>query len=141
MEQKLNQEIVDNTKLAEDVASKIHYQMNRQFLVKPLDPVMVTKEFSKPVSTKEAVKDDNGIEAVDYDNVETEVKEVESDFVRGIVLKVPHEYAARLTDDTYKPMDIKVGDIIILYKRSVQYFDLCRDTMIVAPYDVVAVEK
>ncbi len=44
-----------------------------------LDPIKVKKEFSKPVDVKPAKKDDNGVEAVDFD-VETGGKEVESDF-------------------------------------------------------------
>lgn len=130
----------ENTLLANDVAGKIHYTMLKQFLVKPLDPVMVTKEFSKPVTDKQAVKDENGVEAVDYDNVETEVKEVESDFRRGIVLKVPHEYEQRLNDDKWAPLPIKIGNVIVFKGRYGEYFDLCKDTMLVSQYDIVAVE-
>lgn len=136
-----NNEIVDNHKLAEDVSSKINYTMLRHFLVKPLDPVMVKKEFSKPVDTKEETVDKNGIKAVDYEKVETEVKEVESDYSKGVVLKVPHTYSVQLEHDTYAPMDIKVGDVVIYKATCAQYFDLCKDSQLIDIYQIVAVEK
>ena len=72
--------IMDQSQLAESIANKIEYSFTDAFLVKLLDPIKVKKEFSKPVDVKPAKKDDNGVEAVDFDKVETEVKEVESDF-------------------------------------------------------------
>jgi hypothetical protein len=66
--------IIDQSALAEDVSSKIEYTFIDRFLVKPLDVVKVKKTFTKPVSDKKPVVDENGIEAVDYDTVETEVK-------------------------------------------------------------------
>lgn len=135
-------EIVDNTLLAQDVASKIPYEMIKHFLVKPLDPVKVQKEFSKPVEKSQAQKDANNIAAIDYDEVTTEVKEVDADFRKGIVLKVPFDYTERLKDDKYAPIDIKVGDIVIFDSRSmIKYFDLCKDTMLIPAYDIVAIEQ
>ena len=136
-----NIEIVDNTLLAQDVADKINFSMTKFFLVKPLDPVMVKKEFSKPVSNSEPKKDDNGVEAVDYDTVETEVKEVESDYRKGIVLKVPYNYTQQMADEKFPAFAINVGDVIVFENRFLKYFDLCKDTMLVAPYDVIAKEK
>ena len=43
--------IIDQSPLAESLSEQIKYQFLDFFLVKPLDPVKVTKEFSKPVST------------------------------------------------------------------------------------------
>lgn len=131
---------MDQSQLANDLSGKIEYDFNREFLVKPLEPVMVKKEFSKPVAESEKpTKDENGIEAVDYKDVETEVKEVESDFKRGVVLKVPHEYKQQLEGDKYIPMDIKVGNVIV-YKYG-KWFDLLKDTQLVSTYDVVAVSR
>ena len=76
---------IDQSVLAQDISSKINYEFRSTFLVKPLDPVKVKKEFSKPVATDTAKKDENDVEAVDYDKVETEVKEVDSDYRTGIV--------------------------------------------------------
>lgn len=136
-----NTEIVDNVRLAEDVSKKINYEFTKDFLVKPLDPVMVKKEFSKPVEKTAAQKDANDIEAIDYDEVETEVKEVESDYNRGIVLKVPHSYTQQLADDKYAPMNIKVGDIVVFRSMTKRYFDLCKDTMLVNSYDIVGIVR
>lgn len=131
---------MDQSQLAKDLSDKIEYDFNREFLVKPLEPVMVKKEFSKPVAESEKpTKDENGIEAVDYKDVETEVKEVESDFKRGVVLKIPHEYKQQLEGDKYIPMDIKVGNVIVY--RYGKWFDLLKDTQLVSTYDVVAVSR
>ncbi|MBO5627919.1 MAG: hypothetical protein J5965_02425, partial [Aeriscardovia sp.] len=61
--------IMDQSELAQSVSENIKYQFLDFFLVKPLDPIKVTKEFSKPVSTGTPTKDKNGVEAQDFDNV------------------------------------------------------------------------
>ena len=86
------EEIMDQATLAEDVANKIKYDFFDYFLVKPLDPIKVKKEFSKPVSAGTPTEDANGIKAQDFDNVETEVKEVDSDYRKGVVIKRPAFY-------------------------------------------------
>lgn len=129
---------VDQSKLAGSVAEKIPYEFNKEFLVKPLPVEKVKKEFTIPVSTGKH-EDKNGIEANDFNEVKTEIKEVDSDFMKGIVLKVPYEYKRQLSDSKYHPIDIKQGDTLI-FKRSNRYFDLVKDTMIVAVYDIIAVE-
>ena len=131
------EKLIDQSQLAESVAEKIQYDFRDKFLVKPLDPIMVKKEFSKPVPTGESTKDENGVEAVDYDKVETEVKEVESDFKKGVVLKVPFTYSERMKDEKFKEMPIKVGDIIV-YSYG-KWFDIMKDTELVGMYDVIAV--
>lgn len=131
------EKLIDQSQLAESVAEKIQYDFRDKFLVKPLDPIMVKKEFSKPVPTGESTKDENGIEAVDYDKVETEVKEVESDFKKGVVLKVPFTYSERMKDEKFREMPIKVGDIIV-YSYG-KWFDIMKDTELVGMYDVIAV--
>ena len=60
-----NEQLMDQSQLAEDVAKKIRYEFKDKFLVKPLDPVMVKKEFTKLPENKQAVTDENNIEAVD----------------------------------------------------------------------------
>lgn len=131
------EKLIDQSQLAESVAEKIQYDFRDKFLVKPLDPIMVKKEFSKPVTSGESTKDENGIEAVDYDKVETEVIEVESDFKKGVVLKVPFTYSERMKDEKFREMPIKVGDIIV-YSYG-KWFDIMKDTELVGMYDVIAV--
>lgn len=139
--EEMNTMVVDQVQLAEDVSSKIKYEPVNKFLVKPLDPVMVTKEFSKPIAADQPKKDDNGIEAVDYTEVEKETKEVESDFRKGIVLKVPYSYQMRMNDDRYPEMKINVGDIIVYKAIQATWFDLLKDSQFVEPYAIYAVES
>ena len=112
------------------------------FLVKPLEPVKVKKKISEPVAKDtKPKKDKDGIEAVDYDDVKTEIKEVDSDFSRAVVLKLPYEYTHPYGDDKIQQMPIKVGDIVIYRSaRGAMYFDLLKDSQLVSLYDIVATE-
>ena len=131
--------IIDQSPLAESLSEQIKYQFLDFFLVKPLDPVNVKKEFSKPVSTGTPVKDANGVEAQDFDNVETEVKEVNSDYRRGIVLKRPLYYE---TEDSNRTLiSINIGDIVIFRDAAGLSFDLLKDSKLLRQYDILGVEK
>ena len=128
-------QIVDQTALAQDVSSKIKFEFRNQFLVKPLDQVMVEKEFSKPVPKSETT-DEDGIEATDYDEVEKEVKSVPSDYRKGVVLKIPYEFK---NEESNNP--IKIGDIIVYKEGTGRWFDLCKDTQLIDMYAVIGIEK
>ena len=133
------EKLIDQSVLAEDVANKIKYEFRDFFLVKPLDPVKVKKEFSTPVVKENAatsVKDD--IEAQDYDEVKTEVKEVDSDYRRGIVLKSPVWYP---TEEMKENEIIKTGDVVLFKDTAGMFFDLVKDSKIIRLYDIVAVER
>jgi hypothetical protein len=133
------EKIIDQSVLAEDVASKIPYEFRDFFLIKPLDPVKVKKEFSTPVVKENAatsVKDD--IEAQDYDEVKTEIKEVDSDYRRGIVLKSPVWYP---TEEMKENEVIKTGDVVLFKDTAGMFFDLVKDSKIIRLYDIVAVER
>lgn len=136
------EKIIDQTQLAEDLSSKIKYEFRQVFLVKPLEPVKVKKKISEPVvKDTKPKKDKNGIEAVDYDEVKTEIKEVDSDYTRAVVLKLPYEYTHPYDDIKMHQMPIKVGDIIIYKSRlGATYFDLLKDSQLVPLYDIVATE-
>lgn len=133
-----DKETIDQSVLAEDVASKIKYDFLDFFLVKPLDPIKVNKEFSKPVSTGTPVKDANGVEAQDFDNVETEVKEVNSDYRRGIVLKRPLHYNG--SDVVGTSSEIRVGNIVIFRDAAGLQFDLLKDSRLLRLYDILGIE-
>lgn len=134
--------IIDQSELANDVSSKIEYDFLDFFLIKPLDAIKVTKEFTKPVIENPAKKDENGVEAIDYDKVETEVKEVDSDFRKGVVLKVPTTYIAQLNNDKDNHLTkINVGDVIVFNERAGRYFDLLKDSRLIRLYDIVAIVK
>lgn len=95
----MEDKMIDQTQLAEDLSSKIKYEFRQMFLVKPLEPVKVKKKISEPVAKDtKPKKDKDGIEAVDYDEVKTEIKEVDSDFSRAVVLKLPYEYTHPYSD-------------------------------------------
>lgn len=113
-------------KVLETVVNGITWNMLKDVLVKPLAPIMVTKEFTEQIPNGKV--DENGFN--EYDT-QTETKEVESDWAIGIVLKIP----TNITDPQFK-----VGDTIAYNKKFAMYFDLVKDTQLVKPYDIVAVK-
>ena len=116
------QEKINQKPLAEDVSNKIKYEFFDSFLVKPLTPV----------------KDKNGIEATDYDKVKKEVKEVDSDYLTGIVLKVPYRYTKWMGNEkSYDLPPIHVGDTIFYKARHFEYFDLVKDSHLVRQFDII----
>ena len=127
----------DQTPLAESVSLKIEYNFLDNFLVKQLDPIKVKKEFSKPVSDNKPNVDENGIKAVDYDKIETEVKETDSDFRKGVIIKIPMSYERMET----KPYDFKIGDVVLFKDSRAGYFDLLKDSRLLNYYDIVAIAK
>ena len=136
------EKMIDQTQLAEDLSSKIKYEFKQMFLVKPLEPVKVKKKISEPVAKDtKPKKDKDGIEAVDYDDVKTEIKEVDSDFSRAVVLKLPYEYTHPYVDEKIQQMPIKVGDIVIFKSYGSKHFDLFKDSKIISLYDIIAVEN
>mgnify|MGYP006953403150 CR=1 FL=1 len=102
-------------KVLETVVNGLEYSFEKDILVKPLTPIMVTKEYTEQIPTGE--KDEEGFNKYE---VKTHTKEVESDFAKG-------------TDST-----IKVGDTIVYPKKFAKDFDLFKDSQLVKPYDVVA---
>ena len=137
----MNEKLIDQSQLAEDLSSKIKYDFRNYFLVKPLDPVKVKKEFTEPVAKDSTPKKDkDGVEAVDYDDVKTEIKEVDSDYTRAVVLKLPYEQTHPYDAKTPQ-MEIKLGDVVIYKNRRSMDFDLLKDSQLVALYDIIAVEE
>lgn len=128
--------IIDQSELAQSVSDQIKYSFFDYFLVKPLDPIKVKKEFSKPVSASETRKDDNGVEARDFDEVETEVKEVNSDYRKGVIIKCPTYY-----DEPGAKMQAKIGDVVIFRDAAGLRFDLVKDSRLLRLYDILGVEK
>lgn len=137
----MNEQLIDQSRLAESVSEKILYDFRDKFLVKPLDPIKVKKEISTPVTNNEATEDKNGVKAVDYDNVKTEVVEVDSDYRKGVVLKTPYTYTLRMGDEKYPEFPIHIGDVVVFLNHSARSFDLLKDSMIVESYGIIAVEQ
>ena len=120
-------------KVLETVVNGLEYSFEKDILVKPLTPIMVTKEYTEQIPTGE--KDEEGFKKYkaflkenDKYEVKTHTKEVESDFAKGIVLSIP----------TGADSTIKVGDTIVYPKKFAKDFDLFKDSQLVKPYDVVA---
>lgn len=134
--------IIDQSPLAEDVANMISYEFFDFFLVKPLDPIKVKKEFSKPVSTG-TTKDADGIEAQDFNEVETEVKEVNSDYRKGVVIKRPTFLDMMKEDDKkVNPFaNVQVGDIVIFRDPAGLRFDLVKDSRLLKAFDILGIES
>lgn len=128
--------MIDQSVLAEDVASKIPYEFRDFFLVKPLDPVKVKKEFSTPVDT--TIKKDDGLEVQEFTEVSKEVKEVDSDYRRGIVLKRPIWYPA---EEMKENEIINVGDVVLFRDTTGMFFDLVKDSKLIRLYDIIATEQ
>ena len=127
--------LMTQSQLAESVAEKIPYTFHDCFLVKPLDKIMVKKEVTELPNNK-PVKDKDGIEAVEG-TPKTEVKEVESDYQQGVVIKIPSTY--KETDN--KLMSVKIGDIILYKPTRTMPFDLLKDSRLIRYFDIVAVKN
>jgi hypothetical protein len=127
--------LIDQSVLAEDVASKIPYSFRDFFLVKPLDPVKVKKEFSTPVDT--TVKEDDGMKVEEFQEVAKEVKEVDSDYRKGIVLKRPLYYD---NPENTHPR-INVGDTVLFRDQAGLWFDMIKDSKLLRQYDILGVVK
>lgn len=141
MEVNKTEELIDQTPLAESVSEKIPYSFREHFLVKELDPVKIKKEFSTPVAKSEKPKKDkNGIAAVDYDDVKTEIKEVDSDYRLGVILKLPYNYTNN-QDATRPPFQINIGDVIVYPARCRREFDLISGSAIVSVYDIIGIKE
>lgn len=134
-------ELIDQAPLAKSVSDNIKYAFKDKFLVKPLEPIKIKKEISKPIVTDNtAVKDENGVEAVDYKDVETKIEEVDSNFRRGVVLKVPYAYSLRMEDEKWPEFPINIGDVIIYNDSASRWFDLLKDTVLIDTYSIFAKE-
>jgi co-chaperonin GroES (HSP10) len=131
---------IDQSAVATTVSEGIKYNFLEDFLVKPLDPVIVKKEFKTPVSKGEST-DDSGTTAEDYDDVATEVKEVESDYREGVVLKVSERYKQWMADEKVSQYPINVGDIVVFRATAGRYFDLFKDSLMLKLYDILAVKQ
>ena len=134
-------EVIDQSALAASVGNGIKYQFLDFFLVKPLDPIKVKKEFSKPVATGTPAKDANGVEAQDFENVETEVKEVDSDYRKGVVIKLPMYYTEPVDPEHPTTRPISVGDVVIFRETAGLRFDLLKDSRLLRQYDILGIEK
>ena len=132
-----DEKVVDQSLLAEDVSKMIKIDFIDYFLVKPLDPIKVKKEFSTPVDTT-IKKDENGIEAQDFKEVMTEVKEVNSDYRKGVIIKRPLYWETREKQESW---DINIGDVVVFRDAAGLRFDLVKDSRLIRLYDILGIEN
>lgn len=126
-------ENISDETLANIVSEGIKYDFTRFILVKPLEVQLVMKPLTAPQPTGEL--DENGEEILEM--VKTEV-ETESTFRRGAVLSIPANIKENKLNGN---IDLKVGDIIIFPNKRSMDFDLFKDSVLVEPFDVVAIAK
>lgn len=113
-------------KVLETVINGLEFDFLKDALIKPLPPVMLSKEVTEQVPTGE--KDEEGFEKYD---TKTEVKEVESEWSTGIILALPP------TSDN----SIQVGDTVVYNKKFAKEFDLFKDSLLVKTYDIIAKKR
>ena len=113
-------------KVLETVLKGIEYTFLKDVLVKPLPPVMVTKEVVEQIPTGET--DEDGYNKYD---TKTETKEVEANFVTGVVLAIPPGIET----------EYKIGDTVVYNKKFAIDFDLFKDSKLVKLYDIIAIKN
>lgn len=131
---------MEQNTLAQDISDKIVFSFYDFFLVKPLDPIKVKKEFSKPVA-KDDAKSTNPTDIIDYDKVETEIKEVDSDYRKAVVIKTPTCLSKSDNNSYNMYSDIVPGDIVLFRDRLGSPFDLLKDSKLIRAYDIIAIER
>lgn len=114
-------------KVLETVIDGLKYTMLKDVLVKPLEPILVTKDITEQVPTGEV--DENGYNLYD---TKTETKEVESEWAIGIVLQLP----LNTGECSFSP-----GNKVVYNKKFAKDFDLFKDSQLVKSYDVIAICK
>ena len=115
--------------IAESINDGLKYSFLKDLLVKPLPVQMIEKVVTTQIPTGET--DEAGFNL--YETQE-EIKSEEADYREGIVISLP----STLDPST---LGFGIGDTVVFHKRYPAYFDLFRDSMIIKPYDVIAVIK
>lgn len=118
--------------IAESLQDGIGFDMIRDTLIKPLAPVMLKREFEVPIVKEQTVEDGENIN--EFEETKKEIREVESNFATGIILKMP-------TGQSSLEWSFKVGDTVCYNKRFAVEFDLFKDSVLVKPYDIIAIKK
>lgn len=126
--------MTNNKQIAEDIASKLAFvPADDRILVKPLKPIMITKEL--PVVNKEP----KSLDEAEQTEPKFEKRKVEANVRKGIVISLGREY----TDaDVHERMKcIAVGDTIYYGVGAGQSFEAVKDSRMLRRYDILAIEK
>ena len=115
--------------IAQSINDGLKYSFLKDLLVKPLPVQTIEKVVTTQIPTGET--DEAGFNL--YETQE-EIKSEEADYREGIVISLP----STLDPST---LGFGIGDTVVFHKRYPAYFDLFKDSMIIKPYDVIAVIK
>ena len=115
-----------NKEMAQDLSKKVPYEpADDRLLVKPLKPVMITKEF--PVKPKEEPKDLQDIpEATEW-----EKRKVEANTAKGVIIKLGADYVNMLN------CPYEVGDIVCYPRNAGIPFELFKDSRMLRKYEIL----
>jgi hypothetical protein len=117
-----------NTKeMALELSKKVPYEpADDRILVKPLKPVMLTKEF--PVQPKTAPET---LEQVESTVVEYEKRKVEANTSKGVIIKLGVDYVNMLN------CPYEVGDIVCYPRNAGIPFELFKDSRMLRKYEIL----
>ena len=120
-----------NTKeMALDISKKIPYEpADDRILVKPLKPVMITKEF--PVQPNEEVKDLENLPEVK----KFEKRKVLANVQKGVIIKLGTDYTKE-----YREIDnsiYEIGDIVMFPSYAGIKFELFKDAIMFRRYELL----
>ena len=117
--------------LAADVASKITFTpTDDRLLVKPLKPIMVTKDV--PVIEKAP----KSLEEAEQTEAKFEKRKVEANMQKAIIIKMGPDYSR----EGSIPAPYGVGDVVIYPRGGGQACELLKDSRFLRRYEVVAYE-
>lgn len=125
-QEQLTIENVSDEVLLNVVLEGLEYKMVKDILVKPLDAIKIKRMINVPVETEEV--DEDGTKIMSMQQEETEI---DSSFRSGIILSLPSGAAYDAS--------LKVGMKIVYPNKYSIDFDLFKDSVLVKPYDVVAI--
>lgn len=115
--------------IAQSINDGLKYVLLKDLLIKPLPIKQIEKVITTQVPTGTV-----GEDGCNEYEVEEETKKVDSDYMEGIVISIPPTLDRSLLGYT-------IGDTVVFHRRVPAYFDLFKDSMLVKPYDIMAVVK
>jgi hypothetical protein len=126
-EQTISVENMDNKTLLKVVADGLGYEMQKDALVKPLEVIKIKTQVNVPMETEE-VDEETGDKIM---AMQVQEVEIDSSFRTGIVLALPVNYEG----------SVVLGDTIAYPNKYSIDFDLFKDSVLVKPYDIIAIVK
>lgn len=124
-------------KLMGIINEKLGFKLRRRVIIKPLEVTKITVEREVPIyltdENGEYIKDENGIRR--YEETEKITEEVESNYRKGIIIKMPYD----LKQEELDVLGIKEGDVVMYHYTAGQPFDQVKDSIFMDPYNIIAI--